>query len=264
MESFDIQGFADLTTYGKYHQGGATSGGGGSIITPGRIGGAAFQMNCHDNGQFMPKPSAYLDYDVGSVVANDPTVGQTTLFLGMAFMDSGHTDMGGNNPYWSAWFDYNYNTILELHEDANNFLYFYSSTQGTFLRATRPLYTNRWHYLEIGLFVSAGAGWLELRIDSQPAGAYYGVLAAPAAPTLTQQAGGAWTATTAWVKTTYVNAQGETVGSAVSSLAMTANNQLTIASPPAAGTGAGAATGWYAYIGTGGSHPGDPARYRQQ
>src|SRR5947209_10021073 len=45
---------------------------------------------------------------------------------------------------------------------------------------------------------------------------------------------------------------------------MTANNQLTIASPPAAGTGAGAATGWYAYIGTGGSDPGDAARYRQQ
>jgi hypothetical protein len=261
MESFDIQSFGDLITYGKFARG---AGSGGGITTPGRVGGGCYNLNSFDQGQFFPKPTSYYDYDVGSINPQDPTVGQMTLFLGMAFMDRGHTDQGVNGPHWASWLDYNNNLILEMHSDANNFLYFYCPTIGTFLRASKPLFLNRWHYLEIGLFVSPGAGWMELRIDSVAAGSYYGVLAPPTTPVLSQQAGGSWTAQTAWVKTTYVNAQGETVGSASASLAVTANNQLTIASPPPAGVGAGAATGWYAYVGVGGSDPGDAAKYRQQ
>lgn len=90
-------------------------------------------------------------------------------------------------------------------------------------------------------------------------------LPAPSAPGLSAAgSGGTWTAQTAWVKVTLVNAQGETVASAVSSQAVAASGTLTITSPAAAGSGAGAATGWYAYIGTGASEPADASKHRQQ
>lgn len=90
-------------------------------------------------------------------------------------------------------------------------------------------------------------------------------LPAPAAPGVSAAgSGGTWTAQTAWVKVTQVNAQGETIASSVSSQAVGANGTLTINSPAAAGTGAGAATGWYAYVGVGASEPADTAKYRQQ
>lgn len=90
-------------------------------------------------------------------------------------------------------------------------------------------------------------------------------LPAPSAPTVSAAgSGGTWTAQTAWVKITYVNAQGETIASAVSSQAVGASGTLTINSPAAAGSGAGAATGWYAYVGVGVSEPADTAKYRQQ
>jgi hypothetical protein len=88
-------------------------------------------------------------------------------------------------------------------------------------------------------------------------------LAAPsAAPGLTAGgSGGTWAAATAWVKVTYVGVGGgETLPSAVASVAVAANGTLTIASPPAVA----GASGWYAYVGTGASEPADTAKYRQQ
>jgi hypothetical protein len=90
-------------------------------------------------------------------------------------------------------------------------------------------------------------------------------LAAPAAPTLVAAgSGGSWAAVTGWVKITYVNQFGESLPSAVASQAVVSNGTLTINSPAASGSGAGAATGWYAYVGTGASEPADAAKYRQQ
>ena len=72
-------------------------------------------------------------------------------------------------------------------------------------------------------------------------------LTSPAAPTLSQVAGGTIAATTYYVKTTYVDANGqETLASAESSLAVSLNNLLQVASP-AAQTGA---TGWNVYVST--------------
>lgn len=73
-------------------------------------------------------------------------------------------------------------------------------------------------------------------------------LSSPAAPTLGSTGGGALTATTYFVKITYVNAFGETLPSTEASQAVLANNVLTVTSPAAAGTGAGIATGWNVYI----------------
>lgn len=68
----------------------------------------------------------------------------------------------------------------------------------------------------------------------------------PNAPTLSQVAGGTLAATTYYVKVTYVNAAGEALPSAESDLAVSANNLLQVASPPAAGS----YTGWNVYVGT--------------
>jgi len=58
----------------------------------------------------------------------------------------------------------------------------------------------------------------------------------PAAPTLSQTAGGALGAQTYFVKLTYVNPSGETVPGAEASFAVSANNLLVITSPAASGT----------------------------
>ncbi|MHB1425896.1 MAG: beta strand repeat-containing protein, partial [Gemmataceae bacterium] len=103
--------------------------------------------------------------------------------------------------------------------------------------------------------------------NARGAGAYFnnGMLLAPTAPGLgTASSGGSWTAQKAWVLITYVNANGETIGSAVSSIAVGANGILTIDSPSPEGNGAGAATGWYAYVGVGSTQPANTAMYRQQ
>jgi hypothetical protein len=71
-------------------------------------------------------------------------------------------------------------------------------------------------------------------------------VAAPVAPVLGQIASGALAAQTYYVKTTYVTPAGETLPNAVVSLAVSANNVLTVASPPLiAGV-----TGWNVYVGT--------------
>lgn len=71
-------------------------------------------------------------------------------------------------------------------------------------------------------------------------------LAAPAAPTTaTATSGGTVAAGTYQVIVTYVNAQGETVGSPAASQVTTgATSTLTVNSPVASGN----ATGWYAYV----------------
>jgi hypothetical protein len=74
-----------------------------------------------------------------------------------------------------------------------------------------------------------------------------------AAPTLGQVVSGALAATTYFVKTTYLNANGETTASPESTLAVLINNVLTVASPPAqkAQPQAGAdATGYNVYVST--------------
>ncbi len=87
----------------------------------------------------------------------------------------------------------------------------------------------------------------------------------PAVPRLVaSSSGGSWTAQTAWVLLTYVNNNGETVGSALSSIAVPANGTLTIDSPAPEGSGSVAATGWYAYVGVGSQPPASTAMYRQQ
>jgi hypothetical protein len=69
-------------------------------------------------------------------------------------------------------------------------------------------------------------------------------IAAPAAPSLSQVAGGALSATTLFAKTTLVSPSGETTASSETSLAVSANNLLRIASPASAGN----ATSWNAYV----------------
>lgn len=58
-------------------------------------------------------------------------------------------------------------------------------------------------------------------------------LAAPAQPTLSSQAGGTLAATTYYVKLTYLNAIGETLGSVEASLLVALNNVLVVNSPAA-------------------------------
>lgn len=71
-------------------------------------------------------------------------------------------------------------------------------------------------------------------------------LSAPAAPTLSQQAGGTLAATTYYVRLTYVTANGETLASSESSLAVSANNLLVVNSPAAIS----GANRWNVYVGT--------------
>ncbi len=73
---------------------------------------------------------------------------------------------------------------------------------------------------------------------------------APAAPTLSQVAGGTIGATTYYAKVTYVGVGGETAGSAESSLTVSANKLLVITGLAAAGTAPNNATGWKPYVST--------------
>lgn len=76
-------------------------------------------------------------------------------------------------------------------------------------------------------------------------------LSAPAATgLLSQVAGGTIAATTYFVKITYVNANGETLGGTEASLAVSLNNLLVVASPPQSGAGSLAATGYNVYVST--------------
>ena len=70
-------------------------------------------------------------------------------------------------------------------------------------------------------------------------------LAAPTNGALTATAGGTLAATTYYVESTWVNANGETIGSAETSLAVAANDVLNVAAPGSAPTGA---TGWNVYV----------------
>ncbi len=74
---------------------------------------------------------------------------------------------------------------------------------------------------------------------------YQGQIAAPAAPTLSQVAGGTLAAATYYAVVTLVDPQGETPGSAQSSLAVAADYVLSVTSP----AGAGRATGYNVYVG---------------
>lgn len=74
----------------------------------------------------------------------------------------------------------------------------------------------------------------------------YDYIAPPAAPSLSQTAGGSFGATTYYVRITLTDSTGETLASAESSLAVSANNLLVVAHPSAAG----AATGWNVYVST--------------
>jgi hypothetical protein len=68
----------------------------------------------------------------------------------------------------------------------------------------------------------------------------------PVAPVLGQIVSGSLAAQTYYVQTTYITAAGETLPSSVQSLAVLANNVLTVASPPVlAGV-----SGWNVYVGT--------------
>jgi len=71
-------------------------------------------------------------------------------------------------------------------------------------------------------------------------------IAAPAAPTVTGNTGSGSTLAGGVYKVivTYVNANGESVGSASTSVTVTATDNMVITSPAASGT----ATGWYAYV----------------
>lgn len=74
----------------------------------------------------------------------------------------------------------------------------------------------------------------------------WGGLAAPTAPSLSSVAGGSLGGTTYFAKITYQTAQGETVPSGESSLAVAANNLLKVTSPSAAA----GATGYNVYVST--------------
>ncbi len=71
-------------------------------------------------------------------------------------------------------------------------------------------------------------------------------IGAPAAPVLTQPAGGALAATIYYVTVAYVSPSGETTPSSESVLAVSAANLLRVGAPAAAGN----ATGWNVYVGT--------------
>ncbi len=75
-------------------------------------------------------------------------------------------------------------------------------------------------------------------------------LSSPSAPALSQAAGGTIAATTYFAKITYVNVAGETLVSAESSFAVSANNLLVITSPAATSAANGNATGWKPYVST--------------
>jgi len=74
----------------------------------------------------------------------------------------------------------------------------------------------------------------------------YSRIAAPAAPSLSQVAGGSLAATSYYAVITYVSPSGETTPSSEASLAVAANSLLQAAPPPASGN----ATGWNIYVGT--------------
>lgn len=71
-------------------------------------------------------------------------------------------------------------------------------------------------------------------------------IAAPIAPSLGSNAGGALAATTYYVRTTYVTAAGETVVSPEASIAVAVNRVLVVTTPAAAD----GVTGWNVYVGT--------------
>lgn len=86
----------------------------------------------------------------------------------------------------------------------------------------------------------------ELVPNSRNLASSYDLLAAPSAPSVDQVSGGTLSAATYFVKITYVTDGGETLPSTESSIAVSANNLLSVSGPAASG----AATGFNVYVGT--------------
>ena len=73
---------------------------------------------------------------------------------------------------------------------------------------------------------------------------------APGEPTLGSTSGGSIAATTYYVRVTWVNAAGETLGSTETSLAVAADHLLTVEPPSSSTAALSSATGWNVYVST--------------
>ena len=109
---------------------------------------------------------------------------------------------------------------------------------------TNESYTNQ---------LTVGTSPVSVPLPQSPVGTLYvrnlaplGVLNPTGLPSISQSAGGSLSGRTYFVKYTLVNASGETLASSESSLAISANNLASVASPPSTLN----ATGWNVYVST--------------
>ncbi|MHB8388136.1 MAG: hypothetical protein ACYDDA_10800 [Acidiferrobacteraceae bacterium] len=114
-----------------------------------------------------------------------------------------------------------------------------------YLSITVLSYTSGPISLRLGMYTDNGAGLPGTLVPNSDTGTLSVPEIAPT-PVLSAVAGGTLAATTYYAKITYVSATGQSLPSAEASLAVAADNVLSIASP-AAITGA---TGWNAYVST--------------
>jgi hypothetical protein len=165
-ESFDNMSATDGLTYHKWFEAvRSTSGSGGggagqrSLVT-GRLYNHAIRLN--SSGGPLSVGNSYNTYDLKA--------NQTTVFVGMGYLEAGSTF--GLQLLWL--YDHNFSTIqLDVRYASGGFLTV--TRNGTLLcTSSGVITTNTWNYLELGALISATVGWAELRLNGVLVASYYG------------------------------------------------------------------------------------------
>ena len=153
---------------------------------------------------------------------------------------------------------------LNLSGPAFSGTYYGTNTNSNNRANASPMDDGAWQRVYIWVKVAGGGKVVtRMRLDFTPlqptmfyAPAIYffpgNQIAPPPAPVVTQSPGGSLSATTYYVRSTYVSGTGETLPSAETAVAAQAGNVITTASPAAVP----GATGWNVYVGNTASCPG--------
>ena len=164
-EGFDNMGASDGATYGKWFSAITTNGTNAatssrSIIT-GRFGsGSALQMSGY-GGVASSSSQVQNTYQLAA--------DKQTLFLGFGFLTNG----SASGVALFSLLDNAQTAQLDIRFDGT--LHPYVTRNGTTLcTSSAQLTNNQWSFIELGAFISATTGWVELRVNSTLVASYYG------------------------------------------------------------------------------------------
>lgn len=165
VESFDNQGPTQLAQFGKWYSINFFATGGANAqmqLQPGRFGGNAEQFGCQTTGPNSAAASSAIIDTRGTI---------STLFFGFAFQDQ--ATAGASDSRVLQIFDSTFTGLIDLRINASHFP-FITRVGTTLCTSNQQTPIGTWVWLEIGVFFSSTAGWVELRQDNVIQASYYG------------------------------------------------------------------------------------------